>query len=119
MKYLIIRNNYPKEIISFLEDLFEIYEIRGRVGQENGVVFNIRTNEKNHNIAHVHAEYGDYNVSIRIDNGEVLAGTLPKKKQRIAKEWVLKNKENLLTKWSEIAISATSTMTKSRLDLQE
>lgn len=31
MQYIISKSKYPKEIISFLDNVFEIYEIRGRM----------------------------------------------------------------------------------------
>ena len=106
-------------ISSFLDNIFEIYEIRGRVGDINGITFCVRTNEQNHTIPHVHAKYGDYNISIEIATGKVLAGNLPKKNQKVAVEWVLKNKDKLLVDWRNIAISAKTTMTKSKLDFKD
>lgn len=119
MQYLITRHQYPKEITSFLDSVFEIYEIRGRVGDINGIMFCVRTNEQNHTLTHVHAKYGDYNISIEIATGKVLAGNLPKKNQKVAVEWVLKNKDKLLVDWRNIAISAKTTMTKSKLDFKD
>lgn len=119
MHYLIIKRKHPSEITNFLDSVFEIYEIRGRVGITNGIVFSVRTNEQNHTLPHVHAQYGDYYISIGIDTGNVLAGNLPKKNQKIAIAWVLNNKDKLLNDWRDIAISATSSMTKSRLDFKD
>ena len=119
MQYLMTKQQYPREITSFLDNIFEIYEIRGRVGDINGITFCVRTNEQNHTIPHVHAKYGDYNISIEIATGKVLAGNLPKKNQKVAVEWVLKNKDKLLVDWRDIAISAKTTMTKSKLDFKD
>ena len=119
MQYLITKLQYPRDITSFLDCVFEIYEIRGRVGSENGIKFSIRTNEQNHSLPHVHAEYGEHNISIEIANGNILAGNLPKKNQKIAVEWVLKNKDKLLNDWKNIAISATSSTTMSRLNFKD
>ena len=108
-------SNYPKEIISFLNTVFEIYEIRGEVGYFNGIKFEIRTSEKNHCLPHVHAEYGEFKISIEIATGKILAGNLPNKNQKRAVNWVLENKDKLLTDWKNITISAISHMTKSKL----
>ena len=89
MPYFVLKSQYPKEIISFLDSVFEIIEIRGRVGYKNGITFVIRTDEKKHHILHVHATYGKYNISIEIETGKVLAGNLPTKNQRLAVEWVV------------------------------
>lgn len=116
MKYIKEKFGLPEEIILFLNRVFEIYNIRARVGEEKGVIFEIRTNEQNHSLPHVHAAYGEYNISINIESGEVLAGKLPKKNQRIAVDWVLSHKEKLMTDWKNIAIYAISTTTKTNLD---
>lgn len=119
MDWIIEQIRYPNEIVSFLNSVFEICEIRARVGETNGIKFSVRTNEGNHVIPHVHAEYGEYQVSIAIETQEILAGNLPKKKHAEAKKWVLDHKEELLNKWKDIAISATSAMTKSALDFPD
>ena len=109
------KNEFPSEIISFMENLFLIMEIRERVGTVRGIKFEVRPREKNHNLPHVHAKYDKYEISIAIETGEVLAGNVPPSQQKIAIRWVRDNKEYLLGKWSDIAITATSITTKSRL----
>lgn len=118
MEYIVAKFTFPSEIIAFLDDVFEIYEIRGKVGRENGVVFEIRTNEQNHSIPHVHASYGEHNISIGIESGIVFAGNLPKKNQKAAINWVLSHQEKLLNDWKNIAISAISNMTATSLDFK-
>ena len=115
MQYMMARLENPKEIISFLQDVFEIYEIRQRVRKKKGVVFHVRTNEGNHVLPHIHAAYGEYNISIEIETGRILEGNLPRKKEKMATAWVVEHKEKLLTDWKNIAISAISTLTKSGL----
>ncbi|MBR4748912.1 MAG: DUF4160 domain-containing protein [Abditibacteriota bacterium] len=105
----------PHEIISFLESVFLITEIRARMGQANGIIFEIRTREKNHNIPHVHAKYGEFSVTINIETAEVIAGNLPYRQQGTAIDWVKTNKANLLGKWKDIAVTACSHTTKSML----
>jgi len=119
MNWRIEKYKYPKEIVDFLGATFEIYEVRGRVGEGNGIRFSVRTNEGNHVIPHIHAVYGEYEISIAIETQEILAGNLPKKKFGFAQQWVREHKDRLMNDWKNIAISATSTMTKSRLDFQE
>jgi hypothetical protein len=34
---------------------------------------------KHHNLPHIHAKYAEFEASINIDDGEILAGKLPKK----------------------------------------
>ena len=115
MQYVISKSQHPKEIFQFLDNVFEIYEIRGIVGKYNGLKFEIRTKETCHATPHVHAEYGEFEISIEIETGKILAGNLPNKNKRLAIEWVLKNKQKLLKDWNNIAISILSNMTKSKL----
>ncbi len=119
MDWIIEKMNFPPEIVCFLENVFEISEIRGKVGEQNGIKFVVHTNEIGHPVPHVHAQYGKYEVSIRIDNGEILAGSLPVKKQKIAQEWIFEHQERLLNDWNSIAISSSSRFTKSNLDLTD
>ena len=115
MEWLIAKLQSPKEIIDFLDDVFEIMEIRRKVGEIVSVEFSVRSNEGNHAIPHVHAAYGEDNISIAIESGEILAGNLPGKKQKKAVEWVMSHQQQLLNQWKEFAISAVSHTTKSRL----
>lgn len=109
------KGNVPMEIVGFLEDVFQILEIREQVGTVRGIKFEVRSREKNHNRPHVHAEYDKYAVSIDIETGEILAGNLPPSQKTKAIKWVKDNKDYLLGKWSKIAITATSMTTKSMM----
>lgn len=111
--------HFPPEVTEFLRDSFELMEIRGRVGCKNGISFSVRSNEGNHVIPHVHATFGEYEISIAIETGAILAGNLPKKNQKIAVSWVENNRDKLLTNWHSLALSASSTLLKSRLDFVE
>ena len=115
MEWMIKRLNEPKEIISFLEEVFEITEIRGLVGKVKGISFVVHSNEQNHCIPHVHAGYGEYEVSIDIITGKVLVGNIPKKNQKIAVDWVKKNRDKLLSDWKKFALSANTHMTMSNI----
>ena len=106
----------PKEIIEFLNQVFVIYEIRGQVGLQNGIKFVVHTMEQNHVVPHVHAEYGEHHISIALDDQRVLAGNLPKKQQKFAQQWVKEYREDLMSKWRQIAISAIDPTTMSGLD---
>lgn len=109
------RNMTPKEIISFMEEVFQIMEIRERLETIRGIKFEVRSREQNHNVPHIHASYDKYSISIAIDSGDVLAGNLPRKQQKLAEDWVKRHKSELLGKWNAIALSATSVTTKSRM----
>lgn len=105
----------PDEIENFLLDTFEIYEIRGCVGKDNSVTFEIRPNEGKHNNPHVHARYAEYKISIDIITLSYI-GDLPNKKMKSAIMWVENNREKLLNDWKNINITAVLPNTKSLLD---
>lgn len=107
----------PQDIVDFMEDTFFIIEIRQKVGEIRGIRFEVRTKEGNHVRPHVHAEYDSYSISIGIDPAEVLAGDLLAKHLQLAIQWVKDHKEDLLGKWKDIAITATSNSTKSMIGL--
>lgn len=107
--------NIPPEIIKFYFDIFELHEIRARVGHINGIQFDVRSKESNHNIPHIHARYGGFEISISLVDYKVLAGNLPSKQQKKAVNWVKTNKNLLLTRWSDISIKGEIPLTGSNL----
>ena len=101
--------NIPSDIFEFIYDIFELYEIRGRVGNSDGIVFEVRTKEANHTIPHIHAQYGEYQISIAIMDGTILSGNLPIKKQRKAME----PSEDILTRsWQVVSSQQWNELTK-------
>ena len=43
---------------------------------------------KKHNRPHIHAEYGEYQASIAIDDGVVVSGDLPTSKLKLVQAWM-------------------------------
>lgn len=109
--------NVPIEICEFLVEVFEIIEIRGNVGKWESIKFEVRSKKTPHNNPHIHASYGEYNISIDIITLET-KGNLPMKKQKYAIAWVENNKEYLLNKWNEIAMSSKLPWTSSAIDFE-
>lgn len=107
----------PPEIFKFIYTVFDMHEVRGRVGQVEGVVFEVRSREANHNIPHIHAAYAEYNISVSIHDGTVLSGNLPKKQKKKAVDWISENKEYLLGKWSDLTLKKELPMLKSGLKM--
>ena len=110
-----VKGLIPSEIVVFMESTFQIMEIRERLATVKGIKFEVRSREQNHHLPHIHASYDKYSISIAISTCEVSAGNLPKSQERVAVDWVRAHTEDLLGKWNEIAISATSKTTKSRM----
>jgi hypothetical protein len=54
---------------------------------------------KQHSRPHIHAEYGEYEASIAIDDGSVLAGNLPSSKLKLVQAWIEIHREDLLVDW--------------------
>lgn len=117
-KIMSMQLDLPIEICEFLSETFAIMEIRGNVGEWNSVKFEIRSKETPHNNPHVHASYGEYNISIDIVSLETV-GNLPSKKKKSSTKWVEDNREYLLNKWNEIAMSSKMPWTGSALEFEE
>ena len=52
-----------------------------------------------HNKPHIHIEYAEYKASVAID-GELLAGSLPKKKLTLLQAWMILHEDELYTAWN-------------------
>ena len=59
----------------------------------------IRMYHDDHNPPHIHVEYQGHEALVAIANGEVLAGTLPNKAQKIVQEWTQTHQQELLEDW--------------------
>jgi hypothetical protein len=55
--------------------------------------------DKQHHVPHLHAEYAGKQAVISIDDGEVLAGTLPSSKVRLVQAWIEIHREELIADW--------------------
>jgi len=59
---------------------------------------------RHHNLPHLHAKFGEFEASIGLLDGEVLAGELPRKQLRLVQAWIELYRDELMADW-EIAIS--------------
>lgn len=59
---------------------------------------------QHHNLPHIHAKYGDFEASICLAEGEVLAGELPRKQLRLVQAWIELRRDELLADW-ELAVN--------------
>lgn len=57
-----------------------------------------------HNLPHIHARYAEFEASINIEDGEILAGKLPRKQLRLVQAWIELHRDELLADW-ELVIS--------------
>lgn len=52
-----------------------------------------------YHVAHIHAEYGDSQAVFSLDDGELLAGELPKNKRKLVEAWIEIHREELIADW--------------------
>lgn len=59
---------------------------------------------RHHNLPHIHARYAEFEASIGIAEGDVLAGELPRKQLRLVQAWIELHRDALVANW-ELAAS--------------
>ena len=52
-----------------------------------------------HNLPHIHAKYAEFEASIGIVDGEILAGKLPRKQLRLVQAWIELHQDELIANW--------------------
>lgn len=57
-----------------------------------------------HHVPHIHAEYQGDTAVYSIEDGEVLAGELPRRKHKLIVAWIEIHNEDLLVDW-ELAVN--------------
>ena len=55
---------------------------------------------QNHNLPHLHARYAEFEASIGIEDGDVLAGQLPRKQMRLVQAWIELHRDELVADWA-------------------
>ncbi|HEY0414297.1 MAG TPA: DUF4160 domain-containing protein [Allosphingosinicella sp.] len=60
----------------------------------------IRMYHDEHPPPHFHAAYQGFAAFVRISDGEVIHGALPKKAARIVRQWALDHREALMANWA-------------------
>jgi hypothetical protein len=59
---------------------------------------------RHHNLPHIHARYAEFEASVGIADGDVLAGELPRKQLRLVLAWIELHRDELMADW-ELAAS--------------
>jgi hypothetical protein len=54
---------------------------------------------RDHPPPHFHAKYGDYEVLVNIETGEIIRGRMPRRALSLVEEWRQLHKEELLADW--------------------
>jgi hypothetical protein len=63
--------------------------------------------DKNHHKPHIHINYAEYDASISIESGEIIACDFPKKKLKLVQAWIEIHKDELNADW-KLAIQGDS-----------
>ena len=54
---------------------------------------------KQHHTPHIHAEYGEFEATLAIEDGEILGGKLPNNKLKLVQAWIEIHREDLMVNW--------------------
>lgn len=54
---------------------------------------------RHHNLPHIHAKYAEFEASVKIEDGEILAGELPRKQLRLVQAWIELHRDELEADW--------------------
>mgnify|MGYP002523762098 CR=1 FL=1 len=65
-----------------------------------GIVIRMYFRQAEHNPPHIHAQYGDWIVSISINDFRVMSGGLPPRAMKLVLEWMNIHQEELLDMWN-------------------
>lgn len=65
-----------------------------------GIIIKMFFVDSEHNPPHIHASYGDYNVSISISDFEIIKGKFPNKAYKLVCEWIEMHRKELLDMWN-------------------
>ena len=52
-----------------------------------------------HNLPHIHVKYAEYEAVLSLEDGEILAGELPRKQLRLVQAWVELRRDELMADW--------------------
>jgi hypothetical protein len=63
------------------------------------IVYMLFNDTKHHNKPHVHVCYGEFDASVGVD-GELLAGSLPRKQMKIVIGWLALHEEEVYAAWN-------------------
>jgi len=54
---------------------------------------------QHHHLPHLHARFAEFEASVGIGDGELLAGELPRKQMRLVQAWVELHQDELMVDW--------------------
>ena len=54
---------------------------------------------KQHKLPHIHAQYQNFEAVFSILDGEIIEGSLPRKKIKLIQAWIILHEEDLMANW--------------------
>lgn len=64
----------------------------------HGIAIRMYWNERDHPVAHFHAEYAEHKASVALD-GQLLGGDLPSPQLRLVRSWAALHQAELQANW--------------------
>ena len=64
-----------------------------------GILIKMYFSQSEHGVPHFHAMYGEYNGVFSIETLEMMVGDLPKRSQRLIREWASQYQTDLIQMW--------------------
>ena len=64
-----------------------------------GILIKMYFSQSEHGVPHFHAMYGEYNGVFSIETLEMIVGDLPKRSQRLIREWATQYQGDLMQMW--------------------
>lgn len=64
-----------------------------------GILIKMYFSQSEHGVPHFHAMYGEYNGVFSIETLEMMVGDLPKRSQRLIREWASQYQNDLIQMW--------------------
>ncbi len=72
-----------------------------RICEFYGIIIFMHLTRKEHNPPHIHAYYGEYEATFYISSGEIMFGIFPKQGSNLVKQFIDKNRNELLEMWEK------------------
>ena len=70
------------------------------MSMSHGILIRMCTlHTQHHHLPHLHARFAEFEASVGIGDGELIAGELPRKQMRLAQAWVELDQDELMADW--------------------
>ena len=83
------------------------------MSMSHGILIRMYTlDTEHHHLPHLHARFAEFEASVGIGDGELLAGELPRRQMRLVQAWVELDEDELMADW----LLASSGQKRFRID---